>query len=522
MSNHEHDAHVIAQVLESKTPLESSWAPAIPLQDDTPPAPPRFDLEMMPIPLRNWAEIVARSTSASLTMVAITIIVAAGAALGRTLGIFPKAPDEGWKVLGNVWGAVIAPPGALKSPIIRICTWVLAKLEDEAAVKFAAAAGERAALRTQLEGVQSDLKVKLAALNKSGGDPNVVLDQLAEVFRALEEIPTEPERYTVQDATVEKLGELMAYGARSLFVLRDELSGWLENLSKPGRQGDRAFYLEAWSGVGSFTWDRISRGTVRTTQLCLSVFGGIQPGKIAPLIQAAIKGKGGADGLMQRFQLLVRIDQLDPWVRFDEPTDPVLHAYIEKLYRGLANIREVLGLDDSAETVFIHFCEAAQLIFNDWHDRLEIWLRSDSRASTPAFTEHISKYRSLMPALALIFYSIDHAAGSTSSRQVGAEHVQRAIEWCDFLKAHARIIYWDEFELHISPARVLLGKIKTGDVTDGATVREVYRKGWRGLETAELVLSALDVLTANNIARIESVPTDGAPTNIIKLHPDFR
>jgi len=56
-----------------------------------------------------------------------------------------------------------------------------------------------------------------------------------------------------------------------MLVLRDELSGWLRALDKPGREGDREFYLEAWNGTGSYTVDRIGRGTIHIPTLTLGL-----------------------------------------------------------------------------------------------------------------------------------------------------------------------------------------------------------------------------------------------------------
>ncbi len=68
----------------------------------------------------------------------------------------------------------------------------------------------------------------------------------------------------MHDTTVEKLGELLNQNPRGLLLMRDELSGLLRTLDKPGREGDREFFLEGWNGTGSYTYDRISRGTTHS------------------------------------------------------------------------------------------------------------------------------------------------------------------------------------------------------------------------------------------------------------------
>ena len=50
------------------------------------------------------------------------------------------------------------------------------------------------------------------------------------------------------DATTEKLHEILNENPAGVFVVRDELTGWLGELDKPGREGERAFYLQAWNG----------------------------------------------------------------------------------------------------------------------------------------------------------------------------------------------------------------------------------------------------------------------------------
>ncbi len=73
-------------------------------------------------------------------------------------------------------------------------------------------------------------------------------------------------------------------------MFRDELSGWLHTLDRPGHENDRAVSCEAWTGTSGYTYDRIARGTLHSRAACLSVLGGLQkladgsgnPGRPAP------------------------------------------------------------------------------------------------------------------------------------------------------------------------------------------------------------------------------------------------
>jgi predicted RNA binding protein with dsRBD fold (UPF0201 family) len=52
-------------------------------------------------------------------------------------------------------------------------------------------------------------------------------------------------RFTTNDSTIEKLGELLRDNPAGLLVTRDEVTGLLSTWDKEGREADRAFYLEA-------------------------------------------------------------------------------------------------------------------------------------------------------------------------------------------------------------------------------------------------------------------------------------
>ena len=125
--------------------------------------------------------------------------------------------------------------------------------------------------------------------------------------------PSEPtaRRFIVNDATVEKLGDLLVDNPQGLLVFRDELIGLLASWEKEGREGDKAFYLEGWNGTASFNIDRIARGSLHIKNLCLSVFGGIQP-ELMERYLAGMASSMDNDGRIQRFQVLVFPESV-PW-----------------------------------------------------------------------------------------------------------------------------------------------------------------------------------------------------------------
>lgn len=302
------------------------------------------------------------------------------------------------------------------------------------------------------------------------------------------------------------------------------MAGWLRTLERPGREGEREFYLEAWNGTGGFTFDRIGRGTVHIPALTLCVLGAIQPGKLEKYLNEAIAGGGGADGLLQRFQLVVYPDHVGEYRHVDRYPDSSARQKANAIFEVLDTLDPTaLGLDtQEGEIPALHFSDDAQELFDAWRTDLEQRLRSGELDHKPAFASHLAKYRSLMPSLALIFHMVA-VADSTASGSVPLEAAQLAAAWCDYLEAHAVKLYASEVSSHIKAVQLLARHIEDGDIEDGKlTVRDLYRWGWEGLDDRETVLSGLEVLAAHCWVRIEEKVTGGRPTQAVRLHPELR
>jgi hypothetical protein len=155
-----------------------------------------------------------------------------------------------------------------------------------------------------------------------------------------EEQPPVRKRYVVNDTTIEKLGEVLSDNPKGVLIFRDELMGFLRQMDREGHEQDRAFYLKAWNGTGSFTYDRIGRGTINIDACCVSLSGGIQPGPLTSYMEATARGGGGDDGLMQRLQLLVWPDVDPEWRNVDREPDERARRAARSVFERVAALGE--------------------------------------------------------------------------------------------------------------------------------------------------------------------------------------
>ncbi len=506
---------------------EEPWEDPKELPDVKPPVEP-LDPKLVPESFRPWLEDISERGSIPLEMPTVAVLVAAGSAVGRRMGIYPKRKDN-WLVVPNMWGGVVGRPGMLKSAIISEATKPLLRIEIEAWEAFEKSKEEADSQTGMLELELSGLKNQLKGILKSKDPPEGMIESLkAKILEKEAELKRlndlKPNRYITQDSTVEKFGELLRDNPNGMLLLRDELAGWLKTLDKGGREGDREFFLEAWNGTDGYTFDRIARGTVRIKAVCLSLFGGIQPGKLNKYIAEALSNGDGADGLLQRLQLLVWPKGLPPWRNVDRPPHSEAKKKVYEIFENLTKLEpSSFGLTpEEGKIPALRFTNDAQELFDEWRDQLEVRLRSKELAGSPAFESHLSKYRSLMPSLALIFHLIDFADYRTDSSEISLAAAQKAAAWCDYLEHHAKRIYADELSKAFLGARALLEKIEDGYIQDNCTVRDIYRCGWARLKDKETVMEGLEILAAHNYLRLEDRGIKGRSSFAVRLHPDFR
>ena len=92
----------------------------------------------------------------------------------------------------------------------------------------------------------------------------------------------------------------------------------------------------------------------------------------------------------------------------------------------------------------------------------------------------MQKYLSLVPALSLLYYLADLPAGEAIVA-VPIEALMLALRLADFLEAHARKVYAPELNPGMTNAFALSKRIRSGDVKDGDSVRDIYAHNWKDL-----------------------------------------
>ena len=254
---------------------------------------PEFPLDILPPTLAAFVDAEHRAMGADPAAIAMAALTAVAGALHAETQV--RAGD-GWWEKPILWTGLVGQPSSMKSPIIEKATRPLSWIDHERNKRW---------------------RQELAKWAQIPNNKTIAS-------------PSKPARCVINDATPEKVAELLSRDPSGSLMVQDELAGWLGGFERYNTgQSSRAFYLSAWNG-GPFLKDRVGKGKndpdaeIRVENLALSVLGGIQPDRLAKLDDLT------SDGLLQRFLAVL----MKP-AKLGDPYYPVAgaEAEYEKLIR---------------------------------------------------------------------------------------------------------------------------------------------------------------------------------------------
>ena len=492
------------------------WPDPMPIPSTLLPVAP-FDFDLLPESLRPWIHDIAERMQCPPDFPAVGAMVALSSVIGRKACIQPKRQDD-WKVTPNLWGCIVGRPGFMKSPALSEALRPLDHLEKQAADLHAELVRDYEVaqkLNAMTEKATDDKATKLVKEGKRQ-EAEMLLRDAADS----EERPPALRRYRVTDATVEVLGEILIDNPWGTLAYRDELVGLLKGLDKPGQEGARAFYLQGYDGNQSYAFDRIGRGkNLHIPAVCLSLLGGIQPGRLQGYIREAVTGGTGDDGLIQRFGLLVWPDAAAEWLNVDRWPNTPARQTVHELFIRMDAMPPSKDADTGEEVPALYrFTPDAQALFDQWRSEFEPTIRSGDYH--PALESHLSKYRKLVPALALVCSLAD------AETDVSFQSLARALAWVQYLQSHAERTYAAGTRPDTEAASALLKAIRSGKIEgDTFTARDVYRRGLAHLATAEAVTEAARMLAdLDHLRLVEQAASmaGGRPTTVYCINPKTR
>lgn len=495
-----------------------AWPQPREIKVDLPPAPAFDGQALLPDILAAFVLDEADRMPCPPDYIAAALMVALGSVIGARCAIKPKHNDD-WIVTPNLYGGGVGDPSTKKTPafgvVLRFIDRLDAREAETLAEKMKIHEAEMAAFNARQSAIQAAMK-KAAQGKGDGLSMDAAVQQMQDMRPP--EAPYQ-RRYKSNDATIEKLGDLLSHNPPGILLFRDELIGLLSGFDKVGHEGDRSFYLEGFNGTGSFSIDRIARGSLHIPNLCLSVFGGIQP-DLAERYLSSVTSSLDNDGLVQRFQMLVFPEPV-AWEWRDRTPIKGAREAVRDLFDRLASFDPLLDgaapSNDFVKLPHFSFDNEAQEIFVGWCNELH-HIRIAQETNT-LLVQHFGKYERLFCAVALILHLAEGGIGN-----VGKITALRAATWCEYLAGHARRVYGLVEAAKVTNAKLIGRRLVDGKLPDdGFTARDVWKKGWTGISSSGRAELALSILEEHSwVVSSEIDDQAGRPTRRYYTNPRIR
>ena len=471
------------------------------LKPETPPAP-RLPLEDVFGPrFVSWAKDAAETKGAPIDYPVLSVLSVLSSVIGNARWV---SPWRGWVEPPVIWAMLIGLPSAGKSPAIDAALQPLRAAERPL---------REAAEAKRKEWSECEVVSKLA--EKSWKDA---------VKEAIKEDKTPPKRpktadagspphiprLVVNDATIERLGAILANQPRGILQMRDELAGWLQGMERYSGGGtDRPFWLEAYGGRG-YTVERQGREPLTIDRLTIAVMGGVQPDRLKTLLL-----KADDDGLLARFLPIwpepVPLRRPETWVDED-----LMRRIIEKLL----TLELMIDEHDQHCPYVVGFTEDAR----DLMDKLRYEVRNWEAGADGLMLSFIGKLPGLTARLSLVLAFLNWASeGGDEPCEITVEHFGRAAHFVEaYILPMARRAYAEAATPEVERnARRLVLLIREQDWLS-FTSREVLRLNRAGLKSIKELNPALDILVQGNVileVAAEVSPKGGRPPRRYIVNP---
>lgn len=316
-------------------------------------------------------------------------------------------------------------------------------------------------------------------------------------------------RLAVSDATVEKLSIIVGGQPRGTLLVRDELAGWLMNMSRYSSGSDRPFWLEAYGGR-AFSVERVGRDPVHIDFLTIGVLGGIQPDRLHSLLM-----KADDDGLLARF--------LPVWPHPAPVKRPeTLHdeMFIETAIRRLWSLQMPSDEEGQFRPSFVPFAEDTRNLL----DKFRIHVRRLEDEAEGLILSFLGKLPGMAVRLSLVLSMMDWASGETDEPQeISVAHFGKAAHLAaEYLLPMARRAYAERSVRQAELSARALGLLIREEGWQQFTAREVRRKQRTHLQDMEKINPALQILESADLVKLiefPSSPKGGAPKRLYQVNP---
>lgn len=340
----------------------------------------KFPYDIFPVKVQSY--IYAQSIQHEY--LAGAILGAVSAAIGNTTYLEAM---PGYKVKAILYMAIVAPPGAAKTPAVKKAFGPLEEFDHNSYLVY----------KTQMDEYTKELADYERDKKKNDKPTQPVFNQTL-----------------IKDSTIEMVSTILMHNQFGCCVLADELAGFLNRFNQYKTGDEEQKWLELWSGA-SILNQRVSTGVKKVVDPFCSIVGGIQPG----VLEAMSKEDKQHNGFYHRF-LFVYPKQQDKqeWKQVFVP-EHIISAFRD-MFINLIYHRD-------KEHVYYELSKEANDLYKQWFDFKNI---KYNKAQNDNIKGIIAKYQDYCLRFALIIQVIED--GSYRPGTITSDCMEKAIRLTEY------------------------------------------------------------------------------------------
>lgn len=226
-----------------------------------------FPIEVFPKSIQSYIIECNKTLESSIDYMGSALLWTLAVCIGNSFRIQPK---RGWKLICNLWIAIVGNPGHGKTPSIKNIIFPLQAINNK------------------------QIKVYLKKYKEFKEYDSLSKKEKEDVVEVEKPIKTQ---FIVDDITIESLFDLHEESDNAIGVFKDELVGWIKDMNKYKEGSDKQTWLSTWSGE-SVMLNRVTRVGSFVNNPFMPVLGGIQPKILDELFTDENKDSGFMDRVL--------------------------------------------------------------------------------------------------------------------------------------------------------------------------------------------------------------------------------
>lgn len=299
--------------------------------------------------------------------------------------------NGGYDVKGIIYLAIVAPPGASKSPALKATFKPLEMIDSKSYKKY--------------KEEYKEYKESLAAY-KNAKDKSFLRE------------PNPPDlmQTIIKDSTIEKLITILSVNPNGCVLLADELSGFLARMNQYKSGDELQKWLEMWSGSPIMV-QRVSREADKVESPYCTIVGGIQPG----VLESLSSKENEHNGFYHRFLFVYP----DPMPKLNWEHHDIDQGIVNDYYQFVFD----LVRKRHQENKYILSKEAG-ILYKEWFDNKN---KKYNKATNDNYRGIIAKYQDYCLRFSLIIQvAYDCDSKDWNNIEISGTNMERAIRLTEY------------------------------------------------------------------------------------------